>query len=202
MKATYLGTAVLAAALALAGCGGKSEFTITGAFYDSLGNKVPLKNPGLQLANGDDVISVPVGTTDFSFPKTVEYGSNYNVVVKTQQQHMTCSPKSSAGVAGRMESVAVALQCLQNTYSVVVTVKGLAAGTSVNLINGSTVQAASATTAIPTPAISFPGIPVGSTYGIAVFEQPAGMTCTVTNGAGTMGDADRVDTVVDCVKNP
>ncbi|MBB3220342.1 hypothetical protein [Pseudoduganella umbonata] len=202
MKATYLGTAVLAAALALAGCGGKSEFTITGGFYDSLGNLVPLKNPGLVLANGDDEISVPVGTTTFSFPKTVEYGNNYNVVVKTQPQHMTCSPQSSAGVAGRMESVAVALSCTQNTYSVVVAVKGLteAAATDarLQLINGSTVQEVTAAAA----GTSFGGIPVGSSYGITIFQQPLNQTCTIANGAGIMGDADRADTLVTCTKNP
>lgn len=201
MKAKYLGTAMLAA-LVLAGCGGKSEFTITGGFYDSLGNLVPLKNPGLELANGDDVISVPVGATTFSFPKTVEYGSNYNVVVKTQPQHMTCSPQSSAGTAGRMERVAVALSCTQNTYAVVVTVKGLteAAATDarLQLINGSTVQEVTAAA----PVISFGSIPVGSSYGITIFQQPLNQTCTVTNGAGIMGDADRADTVVNCVKNP
>lgn len=197
MKATYLGTAVLAAAFALAGCGGKSEFTITGAFYDGNGNKVPLSGSGLQLANGDDVISVPVGATDFSFPKTVEYGSNYNVVVKTQPQHMTCTPPSSAGVAGRMESVTVALSCSQNTYSVVVAIKGLT-GANLQLINGSTVVpvAATATSA------SFDGIPVGFTYGITVFKQPDGQTCSIVNGAGIMGDAIRADAVLTCEKNP
>jgi hypothetical protein len=39
----------------------------------------------------------------------------------------------------------------------------------------------------------------GQTYGVTVFEQPAGQTCTVTNGAGTMGD-NAVDTIaVNCV---
>jgi hypothetical protein len=202
MKAKYLGTAVLAAALALAGCGGKSEFTITGGFYDSFGNLVPLKNPGLELANGDDVISVPVGATTFSFPKTVEYGSNYNVVVKTQPQHMTCNPPSSAGTAGRMESVTVALSCVQNTYSVVVTVKGLteAAATDARqqLINGSTVVEVTAAA----PGATFASIPVGSSYGITIFQQPKNQTCTIVNGAGIMGDANRADAVVDCVKNP
>lgn len=201
MKAKYLGTAMLAA-LVLAGCGGKSEFTITGGFYDALGNLVPLKNPGLELANGDDVIAVPVGATTFSFPKTVEYGSNYNVIVKTQPQHMTCSPQSSAGTAGRMERVAVALSCTQNTYAVVVTVKGLtevaATDARLQLINGSTVQTVTAAA----PVISFGSIPVGSSYGITIFQQPLNQTCTITNGAGIMGDADRADTVVNCVKNP
>ncbi|WBS02598.1 hypothetical protein OU994_30925 [Pseudoduganella sp. SL102] len=197
MKATYLGTAVLAAVMALAGCGGKSEFTITGAFYDAKGNKVPLSNPGLQLANGDDVISVPVGATDFSFPRTVEYGSNYNVVIKTQPQHMTCNPPSTAGTAGRMEAVTVALNCTQNRYSVVVSVKGLT-GANLQLINGSTVLPVT----VASPTASFDNIAVGDPYGVTIFNQPDGQTCTIANGAGIMGDAIRADALVTCEKNP
>lgn len=202
MKATYLGTAVLAAAMALAGCGGKTSFTINGAFYDANGNKVPLKNPGLELANGDEVISVAVGQTDFSFSKTVDYGDSYNVVVKTQPQHMTCSPTTSSGTAGRTESINIAMSCAQNTYSVVVAVTGLTAGatgdTQLQLINGSTV----ATVTAASPTATFGSIPVGSSYGITIFAQPTGQTCSIANGAGIMGDADRADAVVTCTKNP
>lgn len=201
MKAKYLGTAVLA--LVLAGCGGKSEFTITGTFYDASGFVTGVKNPGLELANGDDVIAIPVGATAFSFPRTVEYGDNFNVVVKTQPQHMTCSPVNTSGTAGRTESVTIPITCSQNTYSVLVAVKGLAAAgattdAKLQLINGSSVVEILSTA----PSANFGSIPVGSAYGITIFQQPTGQTCTITNGSGVMGDANRADAVVDCIKNP
>ena len=198
MKATILGGAVLLAA-ALAACGGKASFTINGNLVDANGNLAPLKNPGLQLANGDDVISVPQGATSFSFPKTVSYGDSYTVVVKTQPQHMTCAPASISGTAGRTETISLALTCTQNTYSVLVTVNGLTGDMKLTLINGSFGSATATATA---PTVSFPSIPVGSSYGIAVYEPIAGYNCTVVNGSGVMGDANRADAVVNCVKNP
>ena len=38
-----------------------------------------------------------------------------------------------------------------------------------------------------------------SPYAVAVFTQPAGQTCTVTNGSGTVGTANIVDVAVGCV---
>ena len=201
MKATFLGTGVLAMALALAGCGGKSEFTISGVILDAAGNEAGPKTAGLVLANGSDEITIAPGVSRFSFPQTVEYGKNYNVVIKTQPQYMTCTPPSTAGTAGRMESVAIQIVCAQNTYSVVVAVNGLAevatGAAQLQLINGSTVLPVVSTS----PSATFSGIPVGSTYGVTIFQQPAGQTCTIANGAGVMGDANRADTVVTCTKN-
>jgi hypothetical protein len=130
----------------------------------------------------------------------VSYGDTYNVVVKTQPQHMTCAPASITGTAGRTETISLALTCTQNAYSVLVTVNGLTGTSTLKLINGSF---GSATASATTPTVSFPSIPVGTSYGITIFgEQPAGYTCTVVNGSGVMGDANRADAVVNCVKNP
>ncbi|WP_338767767.1 hypothetical protein [Massilia sp. METH4] len=194
MKAKYLGTAVLAMAAALAGCGGKTSFTISGTLSG-------VNNPGLVLANGSEELSIPVGATSFSFSQTVDYGNNYNVTVKNQPQYMTCTPPSTAGVAGRTESIAIVIQCVQNTHTVYVTVTGLAevatGAAQLQLINGTTIQAVTSAS----PSTGFAGIPVGTSYGVTIFQQPAGQTCTIANGAGIMGDADRADTVVTCTKN-
>jgi hypothetical protein len=198
MKAKYLGTAVLAAALALAGCGGKTEFTITGAFYNAGGAVTGVPNAGMELTNGNDTISIPVGATSFSFPTTVDYGDTFNVVISKQPQHMTCTPPNTSGTAGRTESVSIPIVCSQNAYSVLVAVTGLteAAATDarLQLINGSAVQEITAAA----PAASFTSIPVGSAYGVTIFQQPKGQTCTIVNGSGIMGDADRADAVVTC----
>ncbi len=191
MKAKYLGTAVLA--LALAGCGGKASFTVGGSIAN-------LTNPGLVLANGDDTVSVPVGATSYSFPNQIGYGDAYDVVVKEQPQHMTCDVSSllgSSGTAGRTETIDVSFSCSQNTYSVIATITGMTAAGLV-VTNGTTTsptQVANATT------LTFPGIPVGVAYGLAVLEQPTGLTCTITNGTGVMGDANRADVVIACVPN-
>jgi hypothetical protein len=193
MKAKYLGTAVLAAALALAGCGGKTEFTINGTFYNSGGYVTGVPNSGMELTNGNDTISIPVGATTFSFPTAIEYGDTFNVIITKQPLHMTCTPPNTSGTAGRTESVTIPITCAQNTYSVLVTISGLT-GEGLQLSNGSVIAApaAAATSA------EFAGIPVGSAYGIAIFSQPAGQTCDITNGSGVMGDANRADVTVTC----
>ena len=198
MKANYLGTAVLAAALALAGCGGKTEFTITGTFYNASGDVTGVPNAGMELTNGNDTIAIPVGATTFSFPTAIDYGDTFNVVISKQPQHMTCTPPNTVGTAGRTESVTIPITCSQNAYAAVVSVTGLteAAATDarLQLINGSTVQEVTAAA----PAASFGSIPVGFAYGITIFQQPKGQTCTIVNGSGIMGDADRADIVVTC----
>jgi len=39
----------------------------------------------------------------------------------------------------------------------------------------------------------------GDTYGVTVLSNPAGLSCTVANGAGTMGDTDVSNIAVTCV---
>jgi hypothetical protein len=39
----------------------------------------------------------------------------------------------------------------------------------------------------------------GSTYGVTVLSQPAGQTCTVTNGVGRMDTTDINSVQVNCV---
>ena len=197
MKAKLIGAAALALALGLAACGGKSSFTINGTFVDSLNNITNIKNPGLILANGDDEISIPVGASTFSFPRQIEYGDTYTVVVKQHPQHQTCTPATSTGTAGRTESISLVMSCTQNAYSVIVTVTGLTAE-GLQLINGSS---GGVTVTVANPTAEFQSIPVGTSYGISIYQQPTGQTCSIVNGSGIMGDAIRKDAVVTCVKN-
>jgi hypothetical protein len=44
--------------------------------------------------------------------------------------------------------------------------------------------------------------PAGSLYSVTVLTQPAGQTCTVTNGAGTIASANITNVAVNCVANP
>lgn len=194
MKAITLGTAVLA--LALAGCGGSTSYTIGGTISG-------LSNTGLELQNGNDVIAVPVGATSYRFPTQVGYGDAYNIVIKSQPLHMTCAVNSYlglSGTAGRTETIDVPLVCTQNSYAVATaSITGLTADGLV-IINGANGQVSVAKN--PTAAITlFSGIPVGVSYGLTVLQQPTGLTCTIANGTGVMGDANRADVVIACVPN-
>jgi hypothetical protein len=81
-----------------------------------------------------------------------------------------------------------------NSYSIAGTVNNLT-GDGLVLTNGGDNLAVTATST----AFTFAGlVSDGSSYGVAVLTQPAGQTCTVTNGTAVMGAANVTNIVVTC----
>src|SRR5262245_56369658 len=69
-------------------------------------------------------------------------------------------------------------------YSVAANVVGLASGTTLSLQN----NGADTVNVTADSGIAFPTrLAAGSAYNVTVSTQPAGQTCVVFNGAGTMG---------------
>jgi hypothetical protein len=192
MKAKLFGAAVLAAAT-LAACGGKASFTVGGTINGLTNNGLVLQN------NGGDPISVAAGATTFSFPNSISYGTEYDVTVKTNPEHMTCQTAGTTGhgSAGRTATINVVVNCAQNVYSVGGSVKNLL-GEGLIIVNGSS----SGQIAIPKNATEFAvsSIPVGDSYGLSVLVQPKNpaQVCTIINGTGVMGDADRRNAEIIC----
>ncbi|WP_342118367.1 hypothetical protein [Pseudoduganella sp. OTU4001] len=189
MKAKLIGAAVLAGA-ALAACGGKASFTIGGTVNG-------LSNQGLVLQNGSDTVAVPAGATTFAFPNQIDYGTEYNVSIKTQPDHMECTVPNGHGSAGRTASINVVVNCSQKTYYLggkVVNLKG----SGLTIINGS--SSGQLVLNKDATEFSFANIPVGTAYGLAVLKQPTdpAQVCTITNPTGVMGDADRMNVVITC----
>ncbi len=165
-----------------------NAFTTGGAISGLTGTAV-LQN------NGGDTQSI---STDgaFTFPTPIAEGSPYLVTVKTQPADQTCSVTNGAGTMGAVRVTSVAVVCAVNTYSAGGTVSGLA-GTVVLQNNGSdslTVGSNGAFT-FTTP------VAQGGTYSVTVQTQPATQTCTVANGAGTMGGANVTNIAVTCSTN-
>lgn len=189
MKAYMIGAAALLAAV-LGGCGGKASFTVGGTISG-------LNNPGLVLQNGNDTVTVAAGATSFRFNNGIDYGTEYNVTIKTQPEHMTCSVINPIGSAGRTTVIDVGISCQQNTYRLGGSVVNLQ-GDGLLLVNGSS----SGSISIAKGSTSFIAgvIPVGQAYGLAVLTQPKepAQVCTIQNGVGVMGDADRLNAVVTC----
>ena len=201
----------LAATLASCGGGGKATFVV-GGYVDSLAY------PGLVLQTGSQKLTVAPNVTagvparvTYAFPSTIEYGTVYNVTVFQSPAEQNCtayfSSSDNSGVdsAGHTATINVPVLCETKQYTLGGAVTGLT-GAGLQLINGSVdgpiTIAAGATTFV------FAGtVPVGTGYGISVLVQPAGQTCTVTNGTGTMVNALRDattanPTTVTCVNNP
>ncbi|WP_295998387.1 hypothetical protein [Rugamonas sp.] len=196
MKIKYArATVALVLMAALAACGGKAEFNVSGTITG-------LSNPGMVLANGSDTLAVPAFSTTFTMPHQIPYGTPYSVVVQTQPAHMTCSPLTpTADSAGHTTNIAIVFQCAQNAYPLGGSINGLT-GDGLVLINGS--QSTPLTVASNATSFQFTEqVADGSPYGVSVFANPTGQVCTVDkNPTGIMGDSAISNVVVNCVAAP
>jgi len=190
MKAMYL--APIALALALAGCGGKESYAITGTISG-------LTYGGLELTNGADRVVVPAGATSYRFSQSIDYGNEYTVVIAKQPLHQVCGVaqgSSLTGSAGYTETINVALVCAINAYSVGGTVTGLNVDGLV-IINGNGSEFP-----VPKDTATFTytdTIKSQTSYGLVVLKQPAGKSCTIANGTGVMQDAPVTNVAITCV---
>ncbi len=176
-------------ALALAGCGGSSDAKIGGTVSGLLANtSVVLENEG-----GD---SLSVGSNgSFTFATGLQSGDPYDVTVLTEPAGEICLVENGSGsVDQSADSVNTVSVICAATQSLAGTVSGLAAGTSVVLSNGQVLLPVATD-----GAFSFPGtLPTGTSYTVTVSTQPAGETCTVANGSGTVTTAGIPAIVVTC----
>lgn len=202
MKFSYVSAvAALAAAAALAGCGGKAQYTVQGTITG-------LANSGLILANnGSDTVTVASGATSFAFSKQIDYGTDYNITVKQQPAHMNCVVSGATGSAGHNITIQSLVSCAQNEYTLGGQFTGLTAaadGTArtVVLLNGSNVQltVSSASGTSGTGEFLFGStVADGQAYGVTILTQPTGLTCTLANGTGVMHEAAVSNLLLTCV---
>ena len=95
--------------------------------------------------------------------------------------------------------VNVSVVCITNSYQVSGTVSGLAAGTSVALLNNGAdgLQVTESGNFIFSQPVNF-----GAAYAVTVAEQPVGQLCTVNNaGSGVMSASAVTNVVIDCQDN-
>ena len=194
----------LALALLLTACGGGdgdtapppslADFTLSGTLGGlAAGKRVMLQNNG----SGDLTV---MADGPFTFADRVPDGGAYAVTVKAQPEGQTCAVTQGNGVAtANVTGIAVHCQYLPAArYSVGGTISGLAEGATLVLQNNGgddlTVSANGGFT-FPTP------LTMGAAYAAAVKTQPAGQTCSVRNGSGTLGDANLSSVQVTCANS-
>jgi hypothetical protein len=185
----------LVSILILGACGGSSltsgyttmaiSGTISGLNYDGL----------VLLDNGTDAIAPAASATTFAFPTEVKVGSTYNITVKTQPSHETCTIASPTDTVGRTTTISVAVVCAQNTYTVGGTVSNLTTDGLV-LTNGTDYLSVSSGATSFTMGTAVADL---ATYGVTVWNNPTGQSCTVTNGTGRINGAAVSDVVVTCI---
>src|SRR5881409_1999257 len=162
-----------------------NTFTVGGTI-SGLSGTVVLRNNG-----GNDLTVSANGSFTFSAP--VAQGSPYAVTVLTQPAGQSCSVANGTGTVAGANVSNVAVSCAVNTFTVGGTISGLS-GTVVlqnnggdNLtisVNGSFAFAAALINASP--------------YAVTVLAQPAGQTCTVANGSGTVAGANVTNVTLTC----
>lgn len=217
MTLSFLRPAILIALVAsLAGCGGKATFEITGTLFN-------LKYPGLVLVetvSGQTITINDITKTTFSFPNTIEYGTPYNVVVRStpsgQPPHQDCAPGGgTSDTAGRRASINMLISCKDLTHSVGGSITLTGTGGSyigLKLINGSNDLNPISIDLATQTAYAYPGLIFNQPYGITILSQPTDQTTKcklvpkvpVANAepekvAGTVQDVDIVIDVV-CAK--
>ena len=150
---------------------------------------------GLALTNGTDTLSVSAGATSFTLPTAVAVGSSYTVTVSAQPAGLACSVSHGSGTmpAGAVSTVQVS--CTDQPFSLGGTISGLGAHTGLVLSDGtdSLMVAANATTFTLPTKLAF-----GSTYAVTIASSPPGLTCSVSNGGGTMPAANVTNVAITC----
>ena len=166
-----------------------------GTPYPVTGNVLGLRGKGLVLqCNGKDDLSI-ASDGPFQFATPVESGSTYYVRVSQQPSgpEQICVASSAIGTMPDAGGTEVLVVCT-SSYAVKATVSGLTGAGLVLLDNGGD----------PLPVaqngvVTFPThVAKGGAYAVTVGQEPAGQTCTVTDGTGTMGDADVTAPTVTC----
>ena len=163
-----------------------------GGTISGLGN-----NTGLTLTNGGDTLSVTAGSTSFTMPTAVAFGSSYTVAVQTAPAGLTCTASNASATMPAGNVASVVITCSDQSYTVGGTISGLVSSGLV-LVNGSD------TLAVKPGASGFTmpsAVAYTSAYAVTLQTQPTGLTCSLSNGTGTMGSAAVTNIAVTCSAN-
>ena len=145
------------------------------------------------LDNGTDALKL-TANGKFTFKTPVASGSAYKVTVSIQPTGELCTVTGGSGtvVAANVTNVVVACKA---AYTIGGTLSGLITGRSVTLLDNGTDAlklTANGTFTFKTALVT------GAKYNVTVGTQPAGETCTVTGGSGTVGSANITAVKVSC----
>ena len=163
----------------------------------SIGGSVSgLKGTVVLQNNGGDKLTLNTEGT-FAFAVPVADGSPYNVTVSSQPAGQTCSVSAGTGTVPGGSVTSVVVVCAVGAYSVGGKVSGLS-GSLVLQNNAADDRAINADGAFTFAA----PVADGSAFKVTVLTQPAGLTCSVSSGTGTISTSNVTDVAVVCAANP
>ncbi len=187
-------TLTLAYCLCLAACSNNNS----NGFLTLGGTVSGLTGSGLVVQNNHQGYLAIAGNGPFTFANTLSSGSTYNVNVLTQPNNplQFCGVVNGSGTAnGNINNVQI--NCSDNSYTIGGTLSGLT-GAVIALQNNGGDQI---TLNANGPFTFDQAVATGSTYAVTVSAQPAGQTCSVTNGSGTVANSNVTNVQVICTLN-
>jgi hypothetical protein len=172
---------------------GGGSFTIGGSVSDLTGSVT------LQVNNGDGYTINANGA--FTFSQSLLHGTAYAITVSTQPLGETCSISNGTGIVATADVTNIAVSCTTNppptSYSIIGGTISGSTGTLALQIN-----AGDTYTATSNGSFNFVNSLIeSSTYSVTVFTQPAGQTCSISNGSGTVGTVDVDNVAIVCIHN-
>ena len=173
------------------GTGGTNTLTIGGSVTGLVS--------GTSVVLADNASTATITANgNYSFTATFNSGASYDVSVSQQPAGANCTVTNGSGTIGSSNITNILVACTPNNYTISATVTGLLGGRSLTLQNNggnSTTVAASGGFSFSSPVAS------GSNYAVTIMAQPAGQTCSVTNGSGIVAAADITDVSINCSDN-
>ncbi len=170
--------------------GGGATYTLGGTVSGASGAGLALKLNG----GADFAIS---GNGAYTFPGSHPSGTAYAVTVSTSPAGQSCSVANGSGTVASANVSNIDVTCASvppATYAVGGTVSGLTTPGLVLALNNGTTRTISANGLYA----FVPGVPTGFSWEVTVQSAPSGLSCTVSNGSGTMGHAPVTDANVSC----
>ena len=170
----------------------------TGGSYTVGGTLNGVTGPGLTLKlNNGTPLTIAQTDTTFVFPNSLPTSTAYSVTIGTSSSGQTCTVANGTGTIGTSNVTNVAVNCVDlppESHTLGGRVRGLTAPGLVLQLNGGLTL-----TQNSNGLYNFvPGLPPGASYEVTVMTQPAGLTCVVSNGTGTMPNFAVTDVDVTC----
>jgi hypothetical protein len=148
---------------------------LVGGNVSGLDGSLVLRNNG-----GESLSIASDGAFQFATP-TLDGGA-YQVTIASSPPQQQCSLTSASGAIASEDVSSIQVTCTAAAFAIGGTVAGVIGPGLILRNNGESVSVAA------DQSFSFPTtLRFGDTYNVTVQAAPAGQTCTVTNGTGTIG---------------
>lgn len=146
----------------------------------------------IRMNGGSDLLRSASNT---SFSWNLTDGAIYSVSVAANPTGRTCSVINGSGTIAGANKTNVSVSCEPDKYTVGGSVNGLCSGQTITIRNNG---GSNTIVSGDTPTFTFPSQNYQSNYAVTVFSQPSNVSCTVTNGTGTLGAANLSNVVINC----